>query len=122
MQHKAISIRTFIGAKNFKVSCAFYSRLGFEEISISKDMALFKVSDTVGFYLQDYYLKDWIDNSMIFLEVEDVAYYYNTLQKLDLPATFAGSKLLPIVYNDWGSECFLHDPSGVLWHFGQFIK
>jgi len=22
----------------------------------------------------------------------------------------------------WGKECFLHDPSGILWHFGEFFK
>jgi hypothetical protein len=30
-------------------------------------------------------------------------------------------KLIPIRVHDWGKECFLHDPSGVLWHFGEFF-
>jgi hypothetical protein len=28
--------------------------------------------------------------------------------------------LSKIVNNDWGSEFFLHDPSGILWHIGCF--
>ncbi|PZO24508.1 MAG: glyoxalase, partial [Flavobacteriaceae bacterium] len=28
----------------------------------------------------------------------------------------------PIRNHDWGRECFLHDPSGILWHFGEFFK
>lgn len=22
----------------------------------------------------------------------------------------------------WGRECFVHDPSGILWHFGEFLN
>jgi len=25
-------------------------------------------------------------------------------------------------YTDWGKECFVHDPSGILWHIGEFFK
>ncbi len=27
---------------------------------------------------------------------------------------------IPIQKYDWGKECFLHDPSGILWHIGEF--
>ncbi|MNY80953.1 hypothetical protein D3C86_2222570 [compost metagenome] len=57
---------------------------------------------------------------MIFIEVEDVELYYKELQALNLPEKYEGVKLTPIHYLDWGSECFLHDPSGILWHFGKF--
>jgi hypothetical protein len=80
MNHHSKSVRTFIGAKNFKESRNFYKDLGFEESIISKDMSYFKIFETLGFYLQDYYVKDWIDNSMIFLEVDNVEQYWNDLQ------------------------------------------
>ena len=121
MQHNAISIRPFIGAKNFEVSRSFYRDLGFEEVVISHDMSLFK-TEGIGFYLQDAYVKDWIDNTMVFMEVDDVNRYWNELVALDLPSKYKGARLTPIRIYDWGSECFLHDPSGVLWHFGQFNK
>ena len=57
---------------------------------------------------------------MIFLEVDDVDRYYKELLALNLPEKYEGVKLTPIRNLDWGRECFLHDPSGVLWHFGQF--
>jgi len=44
------------------------------------------------------------------------------LQALDLPAKYKNVRLTPIRNYDWGRECFLHDPSGILWHFGQFSK
>jgi catechol 2,3-dioxygenase-like lactoylglutathione lyase family enzyme len=119
MKHSAKSIRSFIGARDFDVSRDFYRDLGFEEVVLFKDMSLFKTGE-IGFYLQDAYVKDWVDNSMIFLEVDDVDRYWNELQALDLAAKYEGVRLTPIKVREWGRECFLHDPSGILWHFGQF--
>lgn len=119
MQHRAKSIRPFVGAKDFELSRRFYRDLGFEEVPLSPNMSLFKING-LGFYLQNANVKDWIDNTMIFLEVDDVNRYWNELQTLDLPAKYAGARLTPIQNNDWGRECFLHDPSGILWHFGEF--
>jgi catechol 2,3-dioxygenase-like lactoylglutathione lyase family enzyme len=119
MQHKVHSIRPFIGAQNFDVSRSFYRDLGFEEIVISKGMSLFK-TDSLGFYLQDAFVKDWIDNTMLFLEVENVNEFWKALQAMELTEKYKTVKLTPIKTYDWGSECFVHDPSGILWHFGQF--
>jgi catechol 2,3-dioxygenase-like lactoylglutathione lyase family enzyme len=119
MNHKAISIRPFIGAKNYDLSRNFYRDLGFEEVVLSDDMSLFK-TDRIGFYLQNAYVKDWIDNSMIFLEVDDVDRYWKELLALDLTTKYLGVRITPIRQYDWGQECFMHDPSGILWHFGQF--
>jgi ribonucleotide reductase beta subunit family protein with ferritin-like domain len=122
MNQQAKSIRPFIGAKDFNLSRAFYKNLGFEESAISKNMSYFKIFDTLGFYLQDAYVKDWVDNTMIFVEVENIEQYYNELKSLELEQKYKGVKLIPIKKDVWGSECFLHDPSGILWHFGEFNK
>ena len=118
MKHKAKSIRPFIGAKNYQLSRSFYRDLGFQEIVLFPNMCLFK-TDEIGFYLQDAYVQDWIDNSMIFLEVDDVSRYWDELLALDLTTKYKGVRLTPIKVNDWGRECFLHDPSGILWHFAS---
>src|SRR5437762_858439 len=119
MEHKAISIRPFIGAKDFELSRSFYRDLGFEEKILTQNMSLFKTGN-LGFYLQDAYVQDWIDNLMIFLEVDDVDRYWSELLALDLTTKYKNVKLTAIRVNDWGRECFLHDPSGILWHFGEF--
>jgi catechol 2,3-dioxygenase-like lactoylglutathione lyase family enzyme len=119
MDFKAKSIRPFIGAKNFDVSRRFYRDLGFQESVISADMSYFYTED-FGFYLQDAYVKDWIDNTMIFMEVDDVKRFWEELSALDLPAKYDGVRLVPVRELPWGRECFLHDPSGILWHFGAF--
>jgi hypothetical protein len=121
MEYKAKSIRPFIGAENFETSRSFYRDLGFQESVLFHNMSLFKI-DNLGFYLQDAYVKDWIDNSMIFLEVDDVERYWNKLLALDLTAKYDRVKLTPIRNHPWGRECFLHDPSGILWHFGEFYN
>ncbi|MDX2133361.1 MAG: hypothetical protein SFV52_01160 [Saprospiraceae bacterium] len=120
MQHQAASIRPFIGARDFTVSRAFYRDLGFTEFPVFPNMSYFNVNDNLGFYLQDAYVPDWVNNTMIFLEVDDVDRYLADLRTLSLPEKYPGVRLSPIKDNDWGREFFLHDPSGVLWHFGQF--
>lgn len=121
MGQKAISIRPFIGAKNFEISRSFYRDLGFEESILFHNMSYFKTEE-LGFYLQDAYEQVWVDNTMIFLEVEDVVLYRKDLLALNLTSKYAGVKLSSIRQFDWGKECYLHDPSGILWHIGEFLK
>ena len=121
MEHKAKSIRPFIGAQDYRISREFYCDLGFEEVIIASNLSLFQYG-AMGFYLQDAYVKDWVDNTMVFLEVDNVTDFWETLVKLDLPSTYELVRLIPIKEYDWGKECFIHDPSGVLWHVGEFYK
>ena len=115
------SIRPFLGAKDFHKSRNFYQDLGFEETILNSGFSVFKKKET-SFYLQDCYIRDWIDNTMIFLEVEDVDTYWKWLLELNLPAKYDEVKLTATKVYDWGKECFIHDPSGILWHFGEFNK
>ena len=119
MNYKAKSIRPFIGAKEYEISRSFYLDLGFTEHVISQNMSCFE-NDAMGFYLQDAYVEDWINNTMVFMEVDDVNRFWNELIKLELTSKYEAVKLVPIRVLDWGKECFVHDPSGVLWHFGEF--
>jgi len=119
MNHNIKSIRTFIGAKNYNLSRQFYLDFGFEEIKIPYKMSYFKCGE-FGFYLQDAYVKRWVDNSMIFLEVQNVEQHLDDIKKLNLITKYKKVKISEIQYNDWGNEYFIHDPSGVLWHIGEF--
>lgn len=121
MEHNAKSIRPFIGAKNFETSRNFYRDWGFEETLLGDNMSVFKTGN-LSFYLQNAYVQDWIDNTMVFLEVEDVAQYWKELVALNLTDTYKEAKILPIKSYDWGEECFVIDPSGVLWHIGAFFS
>lgn len=121
IKQKVQSIRPFIGAKNFEISRNFYRDLGFEEVVLESKLSLFTRQKT-GFYLQDYYTKDWIDNTMIFMEVENTDEFWKELLTLNLTEKYVGVRLTPVRTMEWGKECFLHDPSGILWHFGEFFN
>ena len=120
MNYKSKSIRPFIGAKNYDESRNFYKELGFKETIIDKKMSVFYVNDNLSFYLQDYYAKDWVDNSMVLLEVEDIKDCEKDLKARNLHNKYERVSLSSIKTSEHGQEIFMHDPSGILWHFYKF--
>ena len=116
------SLRTFIGAKNYAISKQFYTEIGFEIHDIDSGMCLIRIKGNLCFYLQNAYVKDWINNSMLFLEVEDLDAFYVWMLEKKLTHIFKGVRITEIRNESWGREFFMHDPSGVLWHFGNFKK
>ncbi|MEO1254335.1 MAG: glyoxalase [Bacteroidota bacterium] len=121
MKPKIKSIRSFIGAKDYQVSRNFYAKWGFREIVTSPKMSYFS-DDVFGFYLQDYFIKEWVDNTMLFMEVSNLSDYWEILKGKNLDQKFEGVKLVEPTTFDWGSEGFVYDPSGILWHIGEFNK
>jgi hypothetical protein len=116
---EAISIRPFIGSKNFEVSRSFYRSLGFAETAILPDFSVFQL-DGLSFYLQDAYVEEWIKNTMLFIEIKNVEKWYEWLKHLELDKKYPGVELRPVKKEHWGEECFLIDPAGILIHFAQF--
>ncbi|KMQ68415.1 glyoxalase [Chryseobacterium sp. FH2] len=121
MKQNIKSLRPFIGSENFETSRNFYKDLGFEEIALEPKLSLFTWQE-VAFYLQDAYVKDWIDNTMLFIEVENLEEFWEMLLSLNLTEKYEGVRLTPVRTMPWGKECFVHDPSGILWHFGVFFQ
>ena len=122
MNHNAKSIRSFLGSKDFNESRAFYNEIGFEEIIIDPKMSHFVVNENLGFYLQDHYVKDWINNSMVFLETNELETWRNDLVEKDLVEKYKDVKISVLKTQKWAKEFFMHDPSGILWIFGTFKK
>ena len=121
MNHHARSLRPFVGSRDFAVSRAFYRAWGFEEVEIGPTLSLMR-TDGAAFYLQDYRVDAWIDNTMLFLEVADVDAHLAATRALDLPGQFEGVRVSGVHEEGWGREYFVHDPSGVLWHVGTFAE
>ena len=121
MNYASKSILSFIGAKNFEESRQFYRDLGFEEVPLFDNMVRFNIVEKTGFYLQKYYVKKWVDNSMLFLEVDDLDLCHKDVKDRGLVDKYKYVRLSDIKVQEWGREFFLHDPSGILWHFGVFI-
>ena len=120
MNYQPKTIRTFIGAKNYQESRQFYRELGFAEHVLNDKMCLFKVTEDLGFYLQDYYVRKWVNNSMVFLEVDDIEKCEAELLGKALHEKYKYVRFTEIKQFEWGRELFMHDPSGVLWHFCEF--
>lgn len=120
MKMDGMSIRTYIGAKDYNLSRAFYLDLGFEEHRITADLSYYKISPEYGFYLQAYYIEDWVNNTMILLEVHDVEECWKRLTAKRLEDTYQTIKITDLKIADWGGDFFLQDPSGVMWRFAKF--
>jgi len=113
------TLRTFLPAKDYEISRNFYKKIGFQETFHSKELAVFKTGE-FSFYLQNFYQKKCAENFMMFLEVENVDEFWKYLLSLNLKNDFPTIKLREPKTEDWGRECILIDPTGVLWHFATF--
>ncbi|WP_194851456.1 VOC family protein [Nonlabens antarcticus] len=116
---KPKGIRPFIGCADFEEAKGFYRQLGFVENWSGSDMSYFDLKG-FGFYLQDAYVQEWVENMMLFLEVDNLETTLEHFKSLNLKTNFPKVRISEIIHNDWGSEFYLHDPSGILWHIGQF--
>ena len=121
MENNIKNLLTFVPAKDFDLSRAFYKELGFTETFYSEDLSKFKTGN-FHFYLQNYYVKTWAENFMMFLEVEGVNQWWEFIKSLNLDKKYPNIKLFPPSVKDWGTEFLFHDPSGVLWHIGKYSK
>ena len=114
----AESLRPFIPAKDFEVSKAFYEALGFTRL-LDGDVAIYGVGSG-AFILQRYYQKDWAENCMMQLMVDDLDAWWRHIDAADLPATFGVQPPSAPALQPWGLRvAYVFDPSGVLWHVAE---
>ena len=110
--------RPFLPAKDFAVSKAFYETLGFEKL-LDGDVAIFRIGSS-NFILQNYFQKDWAENFMMQLMVDDLDAWWTRIEGLDLSGKFNVQPPRPPAMQPWGLRiAYVFDPSGVLWHITQ---
>src|SRR3546814_7293417 len=78
--------RPFLPSKDFELSERFYEALGFEKL-LDADVAIFRMGRG-EFLLQSYYQKEWAENFMMQLMVDDLDAWWTQIQSLDLPGNF----------------------------------
>lgn len=110
--------RPFVPAKDFALSRQFYLDLGFT-LQLDAEVAIFGIGRT-SFLLQNYYNKDWAENFMMQLMVDDLDTWWGQVRALDLPTRYPVKPPLAPAMQPWGLRVmYLFDPSGVLWHVAQ---
>ena len=110
-------VRPFVPARDFELSKRFYETLGFETL-LDGEVAIFRVGSG-GFILQRFYQKEWAENFMMQLMVDDLEAWWAHINTLDLTPFDVEPPRAPAM-QPWGLRvAYLTDPSGVLWHVAQ---
>lgn len=113
------SVRPFLPARDFELSKRFYQEMGFTIVLDSDEVAIFRMGAN-GFILQKYFRREWAENFMMQLMVDDLDAWWAHIESLDLPARFGVTEPKPPAIQPWGLRiAYVVDPSGVLWHVAQ---
>ena len=118
---KSYELKTFLPAKDFEQSKQFYKDLGFDMNWEGNGIVQFKVGD-YQFLLKDYYVKDYAENFMMFLFVDDVDEWWSHIQNTGIPEKYEILVKSPHDYPWRMREIHMTDPTGVLWHFGKNLE
>jgi len=114
------SLKAYVPSKDFELSKRFYSALGFNMTPGWGGTADFEINGC-QFRLQNEYVKDWAENFMFVIEVDDLQAWYQLAQQVQAQAEFKKSvRITPPQIVD-GVFTVLHvvDPTGVLLVFVQ---
>jgi hypothetical protein len=77
------ALRPTVPARDFDTSLQFYSDLGFQSRMLTANLAEM-ILDAHSFPLQNHYVQDWVDNSVIHLFVSDLRLWSEHIVALDL--------------------------------------
>jgi len=112
------AFRPVLPAKDFARSLGFYTDLGFGAKILAPGLSEMTFG-ACSFLLQDFYVQQWADNTVLHLFVSDLQRWWSHIQALDLPARY-GIKASAPRLESWGAEVAgLVDPAGVLWRVHQ---
>lgn len=115
----SIELKTFVPARDFALSQAFYQAMGFKPGWVGDDLAYFSHGEHCAFLLQNFYIKEQAENFVMHLLVDDVDAWWQKLVSERLGERF-GVRLIAPQDQPWGMrDCMLFDPSGVLWRIAQ---
>jgi uncharacterized glyoxalase superfamily protein PhnB len=110
--------RPFLPTKDFARSKDFYEALGFTK-ELDGEVAIFRVGGS-SIILQQRYDKEWAENMMMQLMVDDLDMWWAHIVALDLPTRCGVPAPKPPMMQPWGLRiAYLVDPAGVLWHVAQ---
>ena len=113
--------KVYMPAKNFEQSKRFYVALGFAMSEGWGGTADFELNSN-RFRLQDYYVKDWADNFMVAMRVDNVEAWHQQARKIASSGEFDNIRIKPPETVDSSLVLHVVDPSGVLLVFVQKVS
>jgi hypothetical protein len=121
MSPHATDVRVWIPARDFAMSHAFYDALGWTTAwTDGEGLAQLELAGH-RFMLQDFYVKQWANNSMITVDVADATAWFEHATTVIANGSFGEARVAPPKVEDFGATVtFVWDPSGVLLHFTQW--
>ena len=115
-------VRAFVPAKDFVLSKEFYVALGWSLKWGDEHLALLELAGH-RFYLQNYYAKEWADNFMLHVTVEDARAWYEHVSSLLAAKGYGDARVKAPKQEEYGAlVTYVWDPSGVLLHFAQWNR
>lgn len=113
---RVMDMKAFVPAKDYALSKAFYSDLGFT-INWSNDEIAELQMGSFRFLLQKFYVAEHAGNFMMSLNVEDADAWWDYIQQKEFTKKYPGIMCKAPAMQPWGIRVlYLSDPSGVLWH------
>ena len=117
----AVELKPFVPARDFELSKRFYQDMGFTLKSDGGGVAYFQ-HDSAAFLLQKFYVKEFAENLVIHLLVEDVDAWWRKLDVERITEKYS-VKITSVEQQPWRMRDFVvTDPSGVMWRIGQNTK
>tara|TARA_Y100001968_G_C19152140_1_gene616700 strand:+ start:327 stop:668 length:342 start_codon:yes stop_codon:yes gene_type:complete len=110
---KVESIRAFIPCKDYEISKAFYTEIGFIAEALTDHLTLLKNGNTTAF-LQRFYDEALAQNFMLQVCVSDIVQAHKLCS-----GSIHKQKISDISSETWGKVFYLWGPSGELLHITQ---
>ena len=110
--------KVYMPARDFELSKRFYSALGFKMSEGWGGTADFELNGS-RFRLQDYYVKDWAENFMVVIGVDDIPDWHRHVQSVAASGQFGNVRVAEPEAVDDSLVLHVWDPSGVLLIFVQ---
>jgi hypothetical protein len=115
-----ISLEPFVpSGSNFEGSLQFFQELGFKINWDAGDYIGFE-RDNCKFILQKFNNKEFAENFMLSVGVDNVVEFRNSVIEKRLPERF-GIKLGQPINQPYGKEVNIIDLAGVCWHFVEAL-
>ena len=118
MQTPAVQkVAIFTPTKDLQTSIQFYKAIGWQLNWETEGLAEIEFSGT-RLYLQNYYAKEWAENFMIYIQVDDAQAWYAHLKPII--ENYPSARIATPKQEPYGAlVTYLWDPVGILIHYAE---